>query len=44
MLIERSFAFEVEGVARLIFEPGGLVCEIDAPIDGSLSNTPLLAS
>jgi two-component sensor histidine kinase len=44
MLIERSFAFEVEGAARLIFEPGGLVCEIDAPIDGSLSDTPLLAS
>ena len=31
-LIERSFASQLEGVARLTFEPSGVVCLLDIPL------------
>jgi two-component sensor histidine kinase len=31
-LIERSFASQLEGVARLTFEPSGVVCQLDVPL------------
>jgi PAS domain S-box-containing protein len=31
-LVERGLAAELEGTARLAFEPGGVVCEIVAPL------------
>jgi len=32
-MIQRGFAAEVQGTARLRFEPGGLICEVDAPLE-----------
>jgi two-component sensor histidine kinase len=35
-LIERGLAAELEGEVRLRFEPAGLVCDIDAPLRGTI--------
>ena len=31
-LIERGLALELGGEARIVFEPAGVVCTVDAPL------------
>jgi two-component sensor histidine kinase len=37
-LIERGIASELRGIVKLSFEPGGVVCTIDAPLPQGLPN------
>ena len=39
-LIERVLAIELKGEVRIIYDPAGIICEIDAPLSAEWEETP----